>query len=174
MNLTNKMAMVHGWGGAYVGDTPTVVLSDGTKIPAIHEHDGPQGVGNGNRDVTAWPSALTVVQSWDIELMYAYGAAMGREQYGKGSNVMLGPGVNLARLPWNGRNFEYQVRDCAPPPHPPSSRTLTPLLTLPHVRKITGRGPMACLQDGGVRGARNPGSKCISLRETLCIQQRGV
>ena len=50
MNLTNKLAMVHGWGGSYVGDTPTVVLADGTAIPAIHEHDGPQGVGNGNKD----------------------------------------------------------------------------------------------------------------------------
>ena len=24
---------------------------------------------------------------------------------------MLGPGVNLARVPWNGRNFEYQGED---------------------------------------------------------------
>jgi beta-glucosidase len=51
------------------------------------------------------------VQSWDPELMYAFGEGMGREQYLKGSNVMLGPGVNLARVPWNGRNFEYQGED---------------------------------------------------------------
>ena len=61
--------------------------------------------------MTAWPAALTAVMTWDPALMYAYGAAMGREQYLKGSNVMLGPGVNLARLPWNGRNFEYQGED---------------------------------------------------------------
>lgn len=72
--------MVHGWGGAYVGDTPAIVLDDGTVIPAIHEHDGPQGVANGNKDVTMWPAALTVVMSWDPAMMYAYGAAMGREQ----------------------------------------------------------------------------------------------
>ena len=36
---------------------------------------------------------------------------MGKEQYAKGSTVMLGPGVNLARVPWNGRNFEYQGED---------------------------------------------------------------
>lgn len=67
--------------------------------------DGPQGVANGNTDVTCWPSALTVVQSWDPELMAEYGAGMGLEQYKKGTNFMLGPGVNLARLPWNGRNL---------------------------------------------------------------------
>ena len=32
---------------------------------------------------------------------------MGDEFYRKGSNVQLGPGVNLARVPRNGRNFEY-------------------------------------------------------------------
>ena len=109
MSAQNKFDMVHGWGGDYVGDVPVIgPLSDGSFIPALHLHDGPQGVANGNKDVTCWPAALTVVQTWDPEAMYAYGEAMGREQYLKGSNVMLGPGVNLARLPWNGRN----VRRC--------------------------------------------------------------
>ena len=52
-----------------------------------------------------------MVQTWDREAMFDYGAGMGKEQYAKGSTVMLGPGVNLARVPWNGRNFEYQGED---------------------------------------------------------------
>ena len=32
---------------------------------------------------------------------------MGEEFFAKGSNVQLGPGVCLARVPVNGRNFEY-------------------------------------------------------------------
>lgn len=86
-------------------------LSDGSYIPYMGLHDGPQGVANGNSEVTCWPSALTVVMSWDPAAMAAFGAGMGREQYLKGSTVMLGPGVNLARVPWNGRNFEYQGED---------------------------------------------------------------
>ena len=31
---------------------------------------------------------------------------MGKEFYAKGSNIQLGPGVCLARVPRNGRNFE--------------------------------------------------------------------
>ena len=31
----------------------------------------------------------------------------GREFYNKGSNVQLGPGMCVARVPRNGRNFEY-------------------------------------------------------------------
>ncbi len=30
-----------------------------------------------------------------------------QEFFGKGANVQLGPGVNVARVPRNGRNFEY-------------------------------------------------------------------
>jgi beta-glucosidase len=32
---------------------------------------------------------------------------MGQEFFNKGANVQLGPGVNVARVPLNGRNFEY-------------------------------------------------------------------
>eukprot|EP00965_Chrysotila_dentata_P251013 6209781-Pleurochrysis_carterae.AAC.1 len=32
---------------------------------------------------------------------------MGVEFFGKGANVQLGPGLNVARVPRNGRNFEY-------------------------------------------------------------------
>ena len=104
MNQTHKFAMVHGWGGAYAGDVPVIgPLQDGSYIPAMNFHDGPQGVANGATNVTCWPSALTVVQTWDRNAMFEFGAAMGAEQYAKGSTVMLGPGVNLARVPWNGR-----------------------------------------------------------------------
>ena len=39
--------------------------------------------------------------------MRAWGEAMGEEFFAKGSNVQLGPGVCVARVPKNGRNFEY-------------------------------------------------------------------
>ena len=32
---------------------------------------------------------------------------MGEEFFGKGANVQLGPGLCVARVPHNGRNFEY-------------------------------------------------------------------
>ena len=111
MTAEQKFTMVHGSGGGYVGDVPAITLSNGVTIPPINLEDGPQGVADGVSRVTAWPSALTVVQSWDTEAMYAYGYAMGQEQWRKGTNVMLGPGVNLARVPWCGRNFEYQGED---------------------------------------------------------------
>ena len=35
------------------------------------------------------------------------GVAMGREFFEKGTHVLLGPAVNMMRVPLNGRNFEY-------------------------------------------------------------------
>lgn len=61
------------------------------------------GVADGVELVTAWPSALTVAASWDRELMHRFAAAMAREQRDKGANVMLGPMVNIARVPRGGR-----------------------------------------------------------------------
>jgi beta-glucosidase len=37
----------------------------------------------------------------------AWGKGMGEEFFAKGSNVQLGPGMCVARVPHNGRNFEY-------------------------------------------------------------------
>jgi len=48
-----------------------------------------------------------VAATFDRDLARAWGDAMGEEFRGKGSNVQLGPGMNVARVPTNGRNFEY-------------------------------------------------------------------
>eukprot|EP01046_Picozoa_sp_COSAG06_P001132 COSAG06_NODE_34_length_31045_cov_28.806469_17_plen_311_part_00 len=56
---------------------------------------------------TAFPSGLAMAATWDRDLMRKWGAAMGTEFRGKGANVQLGPGICLARVPNNGRNFEY-------------------------------------------------------------------
>ena len=56
---------------------------------------------------TAWPSGLTIAASFDAGAALEWGTGMGKEFYAKGSNIQLGPGVCLARVPRNGRNFEY-------------------------------------------------------------------
>lgn len=38
--------------------------------------------------------------------MYDFAAAVTREERIKGVNIWLGPMVNIARVPWGGRNFE--------------------------------------------------------------------
>ena len=113
MTLDEKLAMLHGptdcshsASCAYVGNVaPNTRLG----IPPINMNDGPQGFRDNAhpRTSTAWPSGLTMAASWDVDAMEQWGTGMGKEFYAKGSNVQLGPGLCLARIPRNGRNFEY-------------------------------------------------------------------
>ena len=56
---------------------------------------------------TMFPSGGTVSASWDRDVLFQWGKAMCEEFWSKGANVQLGPGMNLARVPQGGRNFEY-------------------------------------------------------------------
>ncbi|AND70269.1 beta-glucosidase [Dyella thiooxydans] len=83
-------------------------------LPAIHETDAGQGVARpllfGDGD-TALPAGLAVAASFDPKVAYAGGAMIGREAHRMGFGVLLAGGVNLARDPRNGRNFEYAGED---------------------------------------------------------------
>ena len=84
-------------------------------IPALQETDAGIGVasqpGAHPRLGTALPCNLAIAASWDPELAYAGGRMIGNEARQSGFNVMLAGGINLAREPRNGRNFEYGGED---------------------------------------------------------------
>ncbi|KAH3762986.1 glycoside hydrolase superfamily [Pelomyxa schiedti] len=131
MTLDQKLSMVHGVGGDYVGNTVEI---GSLSIPSLHLEDGPQGVGDQTEQTTCWPSALTVTASWDADLFYQFGAAMSSEQRIKGSNVMLGPMTNIARVPVGGRNFESTGED----------PTLASVYAAQSVKGIQSQGVIAC------------------------------
>lgn len=106
MNLTEKLNLFHGSCGGYVGN---VCANERLGIPAIKMNDGPQGFRDDRHpgSSTAWPCSLAIAATFDKASSLAWGKGMGGEFYRKGSNVQLGPGICLARVPRNGRNFEY-------------------------------------------------------------------
>ena len=104
MNRTEKLVLLQGAAGPAIGNTAPI---ERLGVPALRLEDGPNGVADWQQDVTAFPSSLTAVASWDVALVAEYAQAQAVEQRGKGMHVMLGPGVNLARVPQGGRNFEY-------------------------------------------------------------------
>jgi beta-glucosidase len=56
---------------------------------------------------SAFPAGGTVAASWDRQVWYERGNAMGAEFNGKGIDVQLGPVVGpLGRAPAGGRNWE--------------------------------------------------------------------
>jgi beta-glucosidase len=84
-------------------------------VPALRMTDASLGVTNpGYRPgdtATALPAALALGASFNPALAREAGALLGREARARGFNVLLGGGINLARDPRNGRNFEYLSED---------------------------------------------------------------
>jgi beta-glucosidase len=105
MTQAEKLSLMMGdEEGSYAGTLPAIPRLG---IPEFTLLDAPQGVGDGFTHVTAFPCALVAASSWDVDLLESFGDAMGAEQFGKGTNIMLGPGTNIARVPLNGRLYEY-------------------------------------------------------------------
>ena len=84
-------------------------------VPALLMSDASLGVTNqGYRPgdtATALPAGIALAASFDPELARESGAMVGREARSRGFNVQLAGGINLARDPRNGRNFEYLSED---------------------------------------------------------------
>ncbi|HEY7007222.1 MAG TPA: glycoside hydrolase family 3 C-terminal domain-containing protein [Sphingomicrobium sp.] len=80
-------------------------------IPDQTQTDASLGVRNSFIPSTALPSSLATAASFDPEVSRAGGAMIGAEARATGHNTMLSGGVNLAREPRNGRNFEYTGED---------------------------------------------------------------
>ena len=85
-------------------------------IPDIYESDASLGVVNPLQsrkgDIsTALPSGLLLAATFSPDLAFRSGAVAGNEARAKGFNVLLAGGVNIARDPRGGRNFEYAGED---------------------------------------------------------------
>lgn len=84
-------------------------------VPTIRLTNGPIGVAGGdcnpNPPTTALPTALSVAASWDPQASFDWGVIAGQETRNIAHYVFLAPGMNLARIGQNGRNFEYFGED---------------------------------------------------------------
>jgi beta-glucosidase len=58
-----------------------------------------------------YPSLVTLASSFDAKLAYKMGNSIAKEFKSKGVNQILGPGINIKRHPYCGRNFEYFSED---------------------------------------------------------------
>ena len=116
MSLEEKVEMLH---------SKTNMSSEGIPrlgIQEIRYADGPFGIREENGDgfrplgwttdsATYFPTGSALAATWSEELAYKYGTGMGTEARRRGKDVILGPAINIQRLPVGGRTYEYLSED---------------------------------------------------------------
>src|SRR3569833_1542951 len=123
MTLDEKVALLHGLAGmsfgpgempaGAVGSAGFIPGNERLGIPALQESAASLGVTNpmmvrGPDDMsTALPSSLLLASTFAPAIAFAGGKLIGNAARAKGINVQLAGGVDIARDPRNGRNFEY-------------------------------------------------------------------
>ena len=122
------------------------------RIPTFRITNGPVGVGQSDcvppgqpglpfsaftgvasPKATALPSGMAVAASFDRDVATRFGDVIGQETRDLGLHVLEGPGLNLARVPQGGRNFEYFGED----------PFLTGTMAVAEVRAIQAHGVIA-------------------------------
>mmetsp|Transcript_81310 Transcript_81310/g.164681 ORF Transcript_81310/g.164681 Transcript_81310/m.164681 type:complete len:880 (+) Transcript_81310:58-2697(+) len=108
MSQEDKMMLVHGSPGGlgYAG----FLKPQGVEVMPLKMNDGPQGYNTYQDKLagtsTQFPCLLAVAASFDPETSRRYATAVADEFVTKGSNVLLGPDVEVSRAPLSGRSYE--------------------------------------------------------------------
>ncbi|KAL1877689.1 hypothetical protein Plec18167_004655 [Paecilomyces lecythidis] len=103
LNLTEKIFLVTGVDGPCVGNIPAIECLG---FKGICLQDGPLAIRQASF-ASVFSAGVSTAATWDRELMYQRGAAIGQEFVGKGAHVMLGPVSGpLGRSALGGRNWE--------------------------------------------------------------------
>ena len=117
-------------------------------IPEVWMSDGPHGVreeiswdawenaGWTNDAITAFPALTCLAATFNPELSGEYGFNLGEEARYREKDVLLGPGVNIYRTPFNGRNFEYLGED----------PFLASTMVVPYIKGVQKNGIAACVK----------------------------
>jgi beta-glucosidase len=116
--MTNEEKASMGSGSDFWHTQPIPRLN----IASIMMTDGPHGLRkqkgqgdhigiNQSHPSTCFPTAATIANSWDRELIKSMGEALAKECHSAHVSVLLGPGINIKRSPLCGRNFEYFSED---------------------------------------------------------------
>jgi len=84
-------------------------------IPTVRMINGGTGVRGGdcgNEPVaTGLPSTAAAAATFNPKLNFMIGEVLGNETRLDGHQVLLAPGMNLHRIPYGGRNYEYYSED---------------------------------------------------------------
>ena len=120
-------------------------------IPTVITTDGPSGI-RIRRTCSLLPCGTCLASTFDPEGVEALYRLLGREMVLQGTQMLLGPGMNIHRNPLCGRNFEYYSED----------PLLTGKIAAAMVRGIQSQGVSACPKHFACNNQETNRNKCDS------------
>ena len=151
MTLEEKVEMLHG---------KTMFTSAGVDrlgIADMKYADGPFGIreelqphswsplGWENDKATFFPTGSALAATWSPELAYLYGTGMAREARFRGKDMILGPAINIQRIPTGGRTYEYLSED----------PFLSSRLSVGYTKGVQDNGAAVCLKHYALNNQEN-------------------
>jgi len=104
-------------------------------LPRLKMSDASVGVRTWG-PTTAYAGGAALAATWDTDFARKLGEALGKDARARGVNFLLGPGVNIARSPVAGRNFEYLSED----PY------LNATIVVPYIQGVQSQGVVATVK----------------------------
>ena len=142
MTLEEKIDMLHGKNMFSSAGIPRLGIAD------VEYADGPFGIreemephswnsANLTTDsATFFPTGSALAATWSTEWAYAYGKGMSHEARLRGKDMILGPAINIQRIPTGGRTYEYLSED----------PLLSGMLAVAYTRGSQDDGTAVCLK----------------------------
>ncbi len=151
MTLEEKIAMLHGKHMFSSEGIPRMGIAD------IEYADGPFGIREemephswnslnlATDHATFFPTGSALAATWSPEWAYAYGRGMSREARLRGKDMILGPAINIQRIPTGGRTYEYLSED----------PLLSGVLAVAYTRGAQENGTAVCLKHYALNNQEN-------------------
>ena len=142
MTLEEKVEMLHGKNMFSSAGVPRLGIAD------VEYADGPFGIREEMEphswnsahlttdSATFFPTGSALAATWSTEWAYAYGQGMSREARLRGKDMILGPAINIQRIPTGGRTYEYLSED----------PLLSGMLAMAYTRGSQEDGTAVCLK----------------------------
>ncbi len=129
LTLEQKVELLGGVDSMFTRPMPAI------ELPRFKMSDASVGVRTWG-PTTAYAGGAALAASWDPELARKIGESLGRDARARSVNFLLGPGVNIARSPLSGRNFEYLSED----------PFLNAALVVPYIEGVQSEGVAATVK----------------------------
>jgi len=129
LTLEQKIELIGGVDSMFTNAMPVIDL------PRFKMSDASVGVRTWG-PTTAYAGGAALAATWDPEFARKLGESLGKDARARNVNFLLGPGVNIARSPVSGRNFEYLSED----PY------LNSIIVVPYIEGVQSQGVIATVK----------------------------